>query len=751
MKTLATMIGVLWVGLGMAILPKHGEKPQKPADLAQLAQAEVHLATTQPAPAPQSEATEGIPGIVSLHENEMGEEVVLQFAKSTSYPAPLNSGDILFLKEMGLQDNVIAAAVETAAKQYANLSQGPITPLPEPLPNNIGPSAQTIAEEHQDIANSAQNTQSQPVSADGDIGFFPVAPPEGTPDYNPQSSVTYSQVDNSSTYYFQDNSQSQVTVSSTPEYMSVETTHPVYTETQRVEAWRDELSPHGEWIHTDDYGWCWRPAVVVSDPGWRPYYSSGRWLYTDHGWYWKSGYSWGHVPFHYGRWWRHARFGWMWYPDLVWAPSWVSFRTYDSYCGWAPLPPRAYFWPGAGFYYSGQRVSAGFGFGLGSSDFIFLSYGNFCDPLFYRHVLTGPRNYHVYHNSTVINNYNVDVDNVTIINNGVPVADVENIGNTKIERIAVRKTETTLDVAKRDSIDRNGKVPTIYREDISPKLAKSSSNRSPSSNFAASNSGPSPINQVGRRPSGSGNTSNTVLGTSSTTTRSDAGRPGQTPSSARLSTSSPTNPKQKSEYSSKPSVASRGNEVSNPQRSSVQMSRPSPQSPVLGTSGITIRGEDSKPDLTTRPNPSTSRSQPSLPSNVWASPSNNASNFSNSRSQWDNNQAVPAQTPKPGQAARSSAPQPIMVPEVRSSPSRIQSVPRPAPSIQAPSVRSIPSPSRPSIQAPSAPRVSPPEPIRPSVRSTPSPSRPAPSSGPIMVPNSNVRSSPSPGRPSNNE
>ena len=62
----------------------------------------------------------------------------------------------------------------------------------------------------------------------------------------------------------------------------------VVTETRVVtqEYFHEQLAPYGAWVHVPDYGWCWRPTVAVANVNWRPYYDNGRWVYSDHGWYW---------------------------------------------------------------------------------------------------------------------------------------------------------------------------------------------------------------------------------------------------------------------------------------------------------------------------------------------------------------------------------------------------------------------------------------------------------------------------------
>ena len=181
------------------------------------------------------------------------------------------------------------------------------------------------------------------------------------------------------------------------------------------------LTPYGSWVVDENYGRCWRPTAVIYDAGWRPYCDRGHWVYTDYGWYWDSDYSWG-VTFHYGRWFHHARYGWCWYPDTVWAPSWVTWRSGGEYCGWAPLPPLAVYRPGFGFYYRGASVAVDFDFGLDAGCFTFVSPQHFCD----RH----PRSFcappervaQIFRQTRVINNYNAN--NRTIINHGISVQQI---------------------------------------------------------------------------------------------------------------------------------------------------------------------------------------------------------------------------------------------------------------------------------------------------------------------------------------
>lgn len=102
----------------------------------------------------------------------------------------------------------------------------------------------------------------------------------------------------------------------------------------------EELSDHGRWISHRDYGYVWTPNGVDDD--WRPY-TRGTWARTDdYGWYWASDEPFGWATYHYGRWFHDERYGWLWVPGTTWGPAWVAWRYSDSYVGWAPLPPDAY-------------------------------------------------------------------------------------------------------------------------------------------------------------------------------------------------------------------------------------------------------------------------------------------------------------------------------------------------------------------------------------------------------------------------
>jgi len=108
-----------------------------------------------------------------------------------------------------------------------------------------------------------------------------------------------------------------------------------------VQTFYNELSPYGDWIYSNDYGYVWRP-YFDNPESFRPYSSGGNWVYTSYGWTWNSDYRWGWATFHYGRWDFDNYLGWLWIPGTEWAPAWVTWGSYDNYWGWAPLGPNIY-------------------------------------------------------------------------------------------------------------------------------------------------------------------------------------------------------------------------------------------------------------------------------------------------------------------------------------------------------------------------------------------------------------------------
>ena len=163
-----------------------------------------------------------------------------------------------------------------------------------------------------------------------------------------------------------------------------------------------QLAPYGTWVTVPQYGLCWQPAVT---PGWRPYYDGGSWADTDSGWYWRSDYPWGDIPFHYGRW-AYTATGWVWVPGYDYAPAWVVWRHADAagYLGWAPLPPGAVLVDGAWLFHGG-RVGAEGDFGLSLNFFTFVALDHLGDRDYRRVLVPRDQVAAIYRASTVENGY----------------------------------------------------------------------------------------------------------------------------------------------------------------------------------------------------------------------------------------------------------------------------------------------------------------------------------------------------------
>ena len=227
------------------------------------------------------------------------------------------------------------------------------------------------------------------------------------------------------------------------------------------------LSPYGTWMQVDEYGWVWQPTAATVNVHWRPYYDRGHWVYTDAGWYWHSGYSWGWAPFHYGRWSLHSGYGWIWVPGNVWAPSWVSFRYTNNYCGWAPLPPRAHYSATAGFTYHGSRVSLGFDFGLSHRHYTFVSRKHFGHHSHHRRRIDHRETQQVFNDSTIVNNYIVGHNN-TIINKGISRDRVAGGNFSKIRKIALRDVAAANQAVRPRPANQNETIP-VYRPKVIDK------------------------------------------------------------------------------------------------------------------------------------------------------------------------------------------------------------------------------------------------------------------------------------------
>lgn len=257
-----------------------------------------------------------------------------------------------------------------------------------------------------------------------------------------------------------------------PSYVNAPQSTAAPTEVVSEDYFDETLSPYGTWIEVEGYGRCWRPTVAVTVSTWQPYVDRGRWIYTDAGWYWLSDYSWGSVAFHYGRWFNHPRWGWCWWPDRVWAPSWVTWRYDDDYCGWAPLPPNSIYTPGIGFTYFGRSVGWSFDFGLHYGSFVFVPWNRFCDPYPYRHRLAYNYCEPIFNRSVVINN--VALGNNRIVHNrGIPKERVVERARQDIRTVNLREERIRPGNIRPERLERDGSTLVVSRPIMTPPSATS--------------------------------------------------------------------------------------------------------------------------------------------------------------------------------------------------------------------------------------------------------------------------------------
>ena len=180
----------------------------------------------------------------------------------------------------------------------------------------------------------------------------------------------------------------------------------------------DDLDDNGGWRPVPEYGMVWFPHTAV--PGWAPYHY-GHWAYiAPWGYTWVDDEPWGFTPFHYGRWVAVGGvWGWIPCPPRPVAPGPVYVRPVYA--------PALVAWIGGPHFGISVSIGGGGGVGwfpLGPREVYVPSY-----PVSRTYV----NNVNVSNttvNTTVVNNYytnvvvnkNVNVTNVTYVNQRVPGA-----------------------------------------------------------------------------------------------------------------------------------------------------------------------------------------------------------------------------------------------------------------------------------------------------------------------------------------
>ena len=604
--------------------------------------------------------------IVKLAQGGVSENVMLAFVTNSAGTFNLGSDQIVYLNDLGVGSEVITSMIEhdrllrEGGGALPPTASGPAVAVP--ADQYAQPDAATIA------AAAAPQAIEQPQATATEAPPAP-ATTEAVP--APPANVTYN-------YFY------------------------------------DSLSPYGTWVEVDGYGRCWQPSVVVLQSGWRPYCQGGRWIYSDYGWYWQSDYSWGWAPFHYGRWFSHSRWGWCWRPDTIWGPSWVSWRYTDAYCGWAPLPPAAFYSPGFGFSYYGRSVGMSFGFGLGWDCFSFVSWGHFRDHRPYRHCAPAHLAHDLHRHSTVVNHFEVG-RNRTIINRGIAPDRVSRFTRTELRPVHVREeglAGRSSRLTPGDRLERGGRELVIRRPQIpqlsAPPVTAKSGRAEPRSTSAASFSD----RRAAFEPRATASPREVAPRTrdfSPARLTQDSAKPIQTPSVAARS-SSPTAPTRVAAPTVRPGTPARSTVTTIGRRQTTPAASVNTQA--------RIASERTRPNTTT----------------TWTRPSNPRPNVA------VNN---PPSAPVPTQRSIQSTARPTLQAPATVAP-RTYTAPAPSPSVRSAPRWSAPAPSAsPTFSRPSSPPAYSP----PVTRSAPAPSytpRPAPSA-PSAAPA--PRSSPAPSSP----
>ena len=442
-----------------------------PSDAA-LASAPVQAISTEKSPPPNVRLSTPVAEVVRLANSGVDQSVVLAYIKNSPDTFNLGAEEIIYLNDIGLPGSDVTAMIQ---HDQALKGTQPITSPPPPPP----------APPANQFANDGVST--------------PVPPNQYAP--TPDSSVPPVEI---------------IPGAAPPDYGTEEDGPPPNVATDS--AFYDSLAPYGSWVNVGGYGNCWQPNAGIIDANWQPYFNCGHWVYSDCGWYWLSGYTWGWAPFHYGRWFRHNTLGWCWSPGRVWGPSWVAWRYSAGYCGWAPLPPSAWYSPTLGLTFRGHAVSSTFGFGLTPQSFAFVSFNHFYNSHLPNFAV--PNRQVTGFFSTTTFSTAINFSNGRVINNGLPPRTVAASTHTQIQRVSITHISST-SVAEGGRTERfasGGTTLSVFRP-VTPQAAgsKASSIARPAPQAHGSphalNAAPLIMHGSGQAQAGTGATRTPVSGT----------------------------------------------------------------------------------------------------------------------------------------------------------------------------------------------------------------------------------------------
>ena len=358
--------------------------------------------------------------VVRLAQTTLGENVLLSYIGTITEPYKLSADQVIYLSDVGISSPVVSALLtrESTLRAALPVAAASTTAVGAPSAPPAPPAA---------VASGVTTTPPQSITANLNAATYADVP--GGP--APQPPVVYGAP------------QPGVAVAPAQPAARIDPGSTVIN----YNTFYENLAPYGSWVEVADYGYCWRPTVSIVDSGWHPYGHNGSWVWSDYGWYWNSGYTWGWAPFHYGRWHRSGHLGWVWQPGCDWGPAWVNWSHTGEHCAWAPLPPECHWSSGVGFSWGhgGTRVSVGFG--LTSDCWIGVGWSDFCRPRVWDRCVPRDRVGEIvsHGRSTVVGDHSQVVkingnNNTVIINNGAPYAKAQAASREEIRKVAIADT-----------------------------------------------------------------------------------------------------------------------------------------------------------------------------------------------------------------------------------------------------------------------------------------------------------------------
>ena len=207
----------------------------------------------------------------------------------------------------------------------------------------------------------------------------------------------------------------------------------------------DALSPYGQWVDYQNYGYVWIPDVG-SD--FAPYSTEGYWILTDFGWTWVSDYEWGWAPFHYGRWDFDNYYGWLWVPGNEWGPSWVNWRRAEGYYGWSPMEPGI-----------SLAISFGRPYNSNNDHWMFVRDRDFERRNIFNYSVNRSAHASIFRNSTSINTTFRDKSRNTTYITGPARSEVQSVTGRSISPVTIRENN-------KPGKDQNDGQLRVYRPQV---------------------------------------------------------------------------------------------------------------------------------------------------------------------------------------------------------------------------------------------------------------------------------------------